>query len=111
MSGTGTGTMRVSEDVIVSIAESAINEIRGVEKIRSDYGIIRSFFINKRPVSVRVTGDVVEISADVVLKHGYSATAAGEKIQEAVKSEVQAVTGIPVSKVNVNISGISFEKK
>ncbi|MBP0977207.1 MAG: Asp23/Gls24 family envelope stress response protein [Oscillospiraceae bacterium] len=111
MSKENTGAVRISEDVITSIAANAINEIKGVENIRSDYGLIRSFFVKTSPVSVKADGDVVEISADVVLKQGYSAVLTSEKIQNAVKSEVQSATGITVSRVNVNVSGISFEKK
>lgn len=107
LSGEKKGAVHIAEDVIISIASAAVNEVRGVEKIRSDYG----FFQEKNPVRVRVTGDVIEIFADVVLKNGVSAVRACEKIQNAVKSEVQSVTGITVSKVNVNVSGISFEKK
>ena len=111
MSKESTGAVRISEDVIISIAANAVNEVKGVEKIRSDYGFIRSFFVKKRPITVKADGDVVEISTDVVLKHGVSAASTCEKIQNAVKSEVQSATGITVSRVNVNVSGISFEKK
>ncbi len=57
MSGEKKGAVHIAEDVIISIASAAVNEVRGVEKIRSDYG----FFQKKNPVRVRVTGDVIEI--------------------------------------------------
>lgn len=110
MNSENTGSMRISEDVIISIAESAVNNIKGVEKIRSGYGFLRKLFVNDRPVNVRVSGDVTEISIDVVLKYGCNAAKTSEKIQEAVKNEIQAMTGITVSRVNVTISGISFDK-
>jgi len=111
MSRENSGSVRISEDVIVSVASNAINEIKGVEKIRSDFGFFRNIFMKNKAVRVKTVGDVVEIYADVVLKHGVRAVSACEKIQNAVKSEVQSMTGITVSRVNINISGISFEKK
>lgn len=111
MAKENSGAVRISENVIVSIASNAVNEIRGVEKIRSDYGFVRRFIDQNKPVTVKVNGDIVEINADVILKNGVNAVKAAEKIQDAVKAEVQSMTGITVSRVNVNISGISFEKK
>ena len=55
MSGEKKGAVHIAEDVIISIASAAVNEVRGVEKIRSDYG----FFQKKNPVRVRATGDVL----------------------------------------------------
>ena len=51
------------------------------------------------------------MNAKIVVKHGYNVISVCEKIQEAVKSDIQAMTGITVSKVNVVVSGVSFEKK
>ena len=51
MSGEKKGAVHIAEDVIISIASAAVNEVRGVEKIRSDYG----FFQKKNPVRVRVS--------------------------------------------------------
>ena len=39
MSGEKKGAVHIAEDVIISIASAAVNEVRGVEKIRSDYGL------------------------------------------------------------------------
>lgn len=111
MSKEKSDTLRISEDVIISIATAAINEINDVERIRPRCCAVKNFFINDRPVNVKVTGDAVEINADVYVKYGCNAALVAEKIQKSVKSDIQAMTGIAVSKVNVTISGIIFEKK
>ncbi len=110
MSKDNPGLLRISEDVVVTIATAAINEIKGVECIRPSDGFIRNLFFRSEPVNVRIAGDVVEINADVVVKQGYNAVTIAERIQESVKSDIQSMTGIAVSKVNVLISGVSCEK-
>lgn len=111
MSAENKGTVRISEDVVTSLAAAAVTDIKGVEKIRPKYSSIRRFLKNDKPLEVRVTSDVIEINTDVILKYGYNAVSVCEKIQESVKSEIQAVTGITVSKVNVTVSGIIFDRK
>ncbi|MBE6853751.1 MAG: Asp23/Gls24 family envelope stress response protein [Ruminococcus sp.] len=111
MSKENTGITRVSEDVVVSIATAAINDVKGVEKICTGAGIVKKIFTKDEPVSVKINGDVVEVNADVIIKQGYNASVIGEKIQESVKTEIQSAAGITVSRVNVTISGISFDKR
>jgi len=106
-----TGSLRISEEVVVTIATAAINEIKGVEGIKPNGGVIKKFFVKKESVNVKIIGDVIEVNAKIVVKHGYNVISVCEKIQEAVKSDIQAMTGITVSKVNVIVSGVSFEKK
>lgn len=106
------GSLRVSEDVVAAITRIAAQEIDGVESL-SPVGItLRKMFIrpNSGAVSVRLAGDVVEITLGIIAKHGYRITAVAESVQEAVKEDVQSMTGITVSKVNVIITGIAFDK-
>ena len=110
MNNENPGFVRISEDVVVTVATAAINDVKGVEEIKPSEGFIKNLFVKEEPVKVRIIGDVIEIDAEVVLKQGYNAVLTGEKIQNAVKSEIQAMTGITVSKVNVVVTGVSFDK-
>ena len=40
-----TGSLRISEEVVVTIATAAINEIKGVEGIKPNGGVIKKFFV------------------------------------------------------------------
>jgi len=108
MSGSN-GSLRIAEDVVITVAEAAISEIKGVECPAGRGGFISSLFFKEHPVTVKKTGDVIEINAEVIVKRGVNAVLAAEKIQEAVKADIQSMTGITVSKVNVLISGISLD--
>lgn len=122
------GTLRISEEVILTIAKLAISEIKGVEEIvpvndfgvtnkslqklaSKDWVIARKLFGKKNNlIKVKLLGDVVEITLAVIIKQGYKVAMVAESIQNSVKSSVQSMTGITVSKVNVVISGISINK-
>ncbi|MCL2109012.1 MAG: Asp23/Gls24 family envelope stress response protein [Oscillospiraceae bacterium] len=59
-----------------------------------------------RPVRVRLTKEAAEIDIAIIALQGSKAAVTGENVQRAVKSAVQNMTGIAVSKVNVRIAGI-----
>ena len=46
----------------------------------------------------------------IITEQGSKAVNVASAVQESVKSAVQSMTGIPVSKVNVNIVGIQLSK-
>lgn len=126
------GNLKISEDVIVSITKIAVSNIKEVKEItpfnkscpngmamfKNTVHKIKekknkseqSENISKKSGMIKVNflGDVLEITISVIVKGGSKIIEVAERIQEAVKSSVQSMTGIPVSRVNVNINGISF---
>lgn len=105
-------TLRVSQDVIASIAKRAALDVDGVEGIDCKKKDLKSVFVknenDSRGITIKLGVDVVEISMSVVLKHGAKAVATAESVQNAVKAQVQEMTGVVVSRVNVIVSGVSF---
>lgn len=94
------GTLKVSENVITEIALNAVNETEGV----SQYNALKSFGLgNQPPVTVKVTDGSVEITVLICIEYGHKAQICAENVQESIKSSVQDMTGIMVSKVNVKI--------
>ncbi len=109
-----TGELRVSNDVIVRIAELAATEISGVAvedgklMISSSKKGIASMFSS--PVQVSLSKEAAVITISIITEQGSKAVNVASAVQESVKSAVQSMTGIPVSKVNVNIVGIQLSK-
>jgi uncharacterized alkaline shock family protein YloU len=112
-SNTGAGSLKVSEEVVAKIAILAASEVEGValeadgkrltrQKIRTFAGKV----LHPVPARVKLFKEAAEIDIAVVTLPGHKAAAIGENIQQAVKSAVQSMTGIAVSKINVKISGI-----
>ncbi|MCL1822851.1 MAG: Asp23/Gls24 family envelope stress response protein [Oscillospiraceae bacterium] len=109
------GSLKISEDVVAKIARLAACEVEGValdengkrlarEEETGLHALTSQF---SRPViKVRLSKEAAEIDIAVVALQGFKAANIGERVQQAVKSAVQNMAGIAVSKVNVKIAGI-----
>lgn len=103
------GGLRISADVIAKIARLATLEVEGVKDISTGtagvQGLIHKAHLQK-PVLVQFTDDVAEITVHIVVDYGCKIPPLCEKIQENVKSSVQNMTSITVSKVNIVVTGV-----
>jgi uncharacterized alkaline shock family protein YloU len=59
-----------------------------------------------QPIRATLKGETVEVDISIVVMSGNKAIKVAEAVQQSVKSAVQNMTGIAVSKVNVKISGV-----
>ncbi len=106
------GTLKVSEDVILTIVNLAVDETEGIESlVPANDNIGGAVFKKKETKNIRIKNlsDSVEIEIMVIAKFGYNVSSVGEKIQERIKNDVQSMTGIRVSKVSVIFTDIAFE--
>ncbi len=105
------GILRISQDVIATIASCAATEIDGVAGLAAYTADIKHLFtrsaINKS-ITVTLSDDVAEIDVRLNLYFGTKIPVVSEAVQRAVKEAVQNMTGITVSKVNVFIGDITF---
>lgn len=101
------GSIKVSESVIIKIAETAACEIEGIEvKGQKSENSMASKL--RAPVRARIIGESAAIHLDIFVLDGYNAVSVAESVQRSVKSAVQNMTGFTVTKVNVNVVGVSF---
>lgn len=108
------GSLRISQDVIITIANYAASEINGVEPVKSTSPAISKIIGGKKimkATSIDLNDDVAVIDMFINLKYGTKIQDVAERIQSAVKEAVQTMTGITVSKVNLHINGIIFDEK
>lgn len=106
------GGLRISGDVIAKIARLATLEVDGVQEISTGLDGVQGLFrkVNlQKPVFVQFTEDVAEITVHIIVAYGCKIPPLCEKIQENVKSSVQNMTSITVSKVNVVVTGVAQE--
>ena len=111
---TGTGTLKVSQEVIEKIARLAASEVEGVALDTSGKRLARAevnpaadkLMELARPAKAKLFKEAATIDMSVVVLQGFKAAVVGENIQRAVKAAVQNMTGITVAKVNVRIAGI-----
>lgn len=110
-------SLRISNDVLTKIAEVAATEIRGVASegehlVVSDKNIaqITGKIMTPSPVKVVLKNDAVEVTVNIVVLQGFKAENVAQSVQESVKSAIQNMAGISVSKVNVKIADIMLSK-
>lgn len=106
------GSLKISEEVIATIARSAALEIEGVEELANAKSSLKNVFIKPKQgyIIIAPMGDVVEITVGIVVKNGYTIAKVCEALQHNVKESVQSMTGITVSRVNVVVSAVCFDE-
>ena len=105
------GSLKVSSDVIVRIAEAAIAETEGVAVCSAGgkLSVLGGAPLSQKviaPTKVRMNGDSAVIEVSVITDIGFKAYEVARALQEHIKSAVQSMTGITVSKVNIKIVGV-----
>ena len=106
------GSLQISTDVIAKISRLAALEIEGVKAVSCGNSPVRGMFAKvsiQKPVLVELTDEVAQITVSVVVLYGYRIPSVSEALQKNVKSAVQNMTGITVSKVNIVVTGVSME--
>lgn len=100
--------LKVSDDVIITVARLAALDIKGVASLGGEVNK-KSKIKRNGPIKVSMMGDVAAIDMKIIIKSGEKACAVAQEVQTAVKENVQNMTGVPVARVNVTISGVVFE--
>ena len=108
--------LNISEDVIGIIAGLAASEVEGIAGMTLGFvdGINQILGGNKKyskGVKIELEGRKVTIDLYVNVKYGVIIPDIAFAAQNAVKSSVENMTGLEVAAVNVNVQGITFDKK
>ena len=105
------GNISISTDVIATIAAIAAKSIDGVSGMVSSLtGGFAELLGKKNPskgVKVVINGRDVKIDMFVIVEYGVKIPDVAWEIQGKAKSEVEAMTGLNVTAVNVNIEGVN----
>lgn len=107
------GSLQISTDVIAKIARLATLEIDGVQRIAEPESGVQGFFRKvaaHKPILVELSEDIAEITVNIVVEYGCKIPPLCEKVQENVKTSVQNMTSITVSKVNVVVAAVAEEQ-
>ena len=107
------GSLRISQDVIATIASLATKEIEGVASLAPFTANIADWLVKKKTaksIVVDLNDDVATIDIHLNLKYGAKIPEVSEAVQVAVKEAVQNMTGIAVAKVNIDVAGIVFDQ-
>ena len=102
----------VSDEVIATITCAAAREVAGVTDMAVRPNDIKGILSSGAERSVTVSNRESTIALDVYIQiaEGAKIQDVAEKVQQNVKSAVQAMIGKPVTRVNVHIAGLATEE-
>ena len=107
------GTLKISKNVVTTIAHAAALEVDGVSRLSASQVDIKGMIAKRqipKPVSVTIVDGLVEIELHLFLKNDVKIPNVSESVQRSVKEAVQNMTDITVSNVNLIIEGIDFDQ-
>ena len=94
------GSVNISEDVLITIALAAANDVEGVVSMKNE----------RKGVHVTFHEEDVELDCALVVLYGHSVVEIARNVQTAVSGAVESMTGLKVARVDVNVCGISVGK-
>lgn len=111
------GIVKISDEVVSIIAEIAADEIQGIVEVPNGVSSNISQILKGKKASsgknVKVTleEDKAIIELNVAVEYGMKIPEVVSAVQENVKKTVEAMTGLKVDKVNVNVQNIYVPKQ
>ncbi len=109
-----TTKLAINTEVVEKMAEIAALEIEGVAGLSKKAIDLKSAVKTKKPfkgVKIESVNGAVKISAYITLKEGVKVTDVAEKVQANIKEKIQNMTGAAVTKVNIHIADVEFNKE
>ena len=106
------GSLQISTEVLGKIARCAALEVDGVAEVScgSQNKKVKDLLERANvqlPVVVEMKDGTAEITLHLVVAFGARIPAVAEKVQENVKSAVQNMTNVTVSRVDLVIAGLA----
>ena len=108
------GSFQISTEVIAKIARCAALEVEGVAEVscgtqnKKLKDLLEASI--QPPVAVEMRDGTAELTLHLIMASGARIPAVAEKVQENVKSAVQNMTSVTVSRVNLVIAGLAAEQ-
>ncbi|MDD2553278.1 MAG: Asp23/Gls24 family envelope stress response protein [Desulfotomaculaceae bacterium] len=106
------GTIKISEDVVATIAGLAAAEVSGVAGMS---GGITGDLVEKlgrknisKGIKAEVDENEVTIDISVIVEYGVNIHTVAVDLQNSIRNAIENMTGLSVVNVNVNIQGLSF---
>ena len=105
------GSLQISTEVIAKIARCAALEVEGVAEVshgkqgKTVKELLEMASIQP-PVMVEMRDGTAEITLELIVRYGTRIPTMAEKVHQSVKSAVQNMTNVTVSRVNIVIAGL-----
>lgn len=106
--------VNVASDVVATIAGVAVSKVEGVAKMAGSFTEgLKAIGGKKQSIGIKVESenDELKIYVNIIVKYGVNIQEVAKNIQNAVKTEVENMTGNKVEKVIVNVQGVKIEEE
>lgn len=109
------GKIEVSKDVIALISGLSTMEVEGVESITyqiksGTYSPVPKDSFQKG-IETKISENGVDISINLMTNYEKGIYSVAKEVQKNVKEVVEKMTGKPVSRIDINITGIKMPNK
>ncbi len=107
------GRIIFADEVVATIASLAVSDVDGVSSLTG--GMVEGIteMLGKKNfskgVKVEVGQEEAAVDVSVSIRYGYKIKEVCEKIQAAVKSAIENMTGLRVVEINVFVQSVVFE--
>lgn len=105
------GKVNIADEVVSVIASLAAAEVKGVASMGS--GGFADFLGKKslsKGVKLTVTDRNVSLDLSIIVEYGAKIPDVAWELQEKVKNEVESMTGLTVTAVNISVDGVNVPK-
>ena len=106
------GNIRISDDVVKTIAAKAASDVEGVYKLAGGVADeVSKILGKKRPtngVKVEVGEKECSIEVFIIVEYGYLISDVAHEIQKAVLQAVSELSGLKVVEVNVYVQDVKI---
>lgn len=107
------GSIRISEEVIASIAAFAASETEGVVGLYAGRTSEIVSFLSKKNLSkgVRIElcdDDAVKVDVSFIALYGQNICEVAKQVQQNIKSAIDSMTGLHVLEIMVHVGGVSM---
>jgi uncharacterized alkaline shock family protein YloU len=109
------GTIRISDDVVATIAGISALETPGIAAMSGGIseGLAKRISGKNvhKGVSVEVGTEETAVELRIIVEYGSKIHQVCRLLQENVKESIETMTGLRVVEVNVKVEGVSFKEK
>ena len=106
------GQVQIADEVVAVIAGLAATETDGVAKMSGNITneIVSKLGMKKLSKGVKVMMEQGVVRVDIMINvlYGYSIKKISEQVQSKISQQIETMTGLCVSEVNVRIAGVSL---
>ncbi len=108
------GSVSISEDVVSTITNIALNEIEGIAKVSTGLtgGITEKLGMKNltKGISTIIEDGFVKIEADIAIEYGNNIKEVSLKAQKSIKENIETMTEMTVDKIDINVVEVVFPK-